>query len=205
VVVWLAESGNEKMIRFGFIGVAIVFVVIGFYFTTGKSNVKQEVGPLQSDIHVQVLTRAGQNQNPIIIVAKPYNGQQLLIKYEVQIENQFYLKVLESISLNSIVKELLVHDSEIWVRTERERLLFSRNLDVLKQVKNFPSSIKEMDNDFQIIETNPVIVELTDQHHHTFTIELSGRKQPQAIESLSVEHSIWLIVYKDNFQIANGT
>jgi hypothetical protein len=201
----LKESKREKTLRFVLIGLCVLVVFGGFVYSSNSSLQVDESG---QSIHAEVLTAGNREQNPVIAVAKMAQDQPVLIIYELDRSNQYYFKVLHSVSLQKRVKKIgLTKDKDgIWVQLDKKQwVLFSRSLEVLQEKKDVPSSVMSSKQPFKYDEHHELIDISFREDKDPIQLDLSDQKaEPAEVHSLSVDQPIWLVVLQEDLVLAQG-
>jgi hypothetical protein len=201
----LKESKREKSLRFGLIGLCVLVVFGGFVYSTDSSERVDESG---QSIHAEVLTAGSREQNPVIAVAKMAQDQPVLIIYELDRSNQYYFKVLHSVSLQKRVKKIgLTKGKEgIWVQLDKKHwVLFSKSLEVLQEKKEPPSSVFSSKKPFKYDEHHQLIDISLIEKEDPIQLDLSDHKaEPVEVHSLSVDQPLWLVVLQEDLVLAQG-
>lgn len=201
----MKESKREKTLRFVLIGLCVLVVFGGFVYSSNSSLQVDESG---QSIHAEVLTAGNREQNPVIAVAKMAQDQPVLIIYELDRSNQYYFKVLHSVSLQKRVKKIgLTKGKEgIWVQLDKKQwVLFSRSLEVLQEKKDVPSSVISSKQPFKYDEHHQLIDISFREDKDPIQLDLSDQKaEPAEVHSISVDQSIWLVVLQEDLVLARG-
>ncbi|WP_341356834.1 hypothetical protein [Rossellomorea sp. y25] len=201
----MKESKREKTLRFVLIGLCILVVLGGFVYS---SNSREHVMVPEQPIHAEVLSAGNGERNPIIAVAKMAQDQPVLIMYELDRGNQYYFKVLHSVSLKKTVKMLgLTKDKNgIWVQLDKKQwVLFSESLEVLQEKKDAPSSMISSQHPFEYNERDQLIDISFNEDKDPIQLDLSDRKaEPVQVHSLAVDQSLWLVVLQEDLVLAQG-
>jgi hypothetical protein len=201
----LKESKREKTLRFVLIGLCVLVVFGGFVYSSDPSERVDESG---QSIHAEVLTAGSREQNPVIAVAKMAQDQPVLIIYELDRSNQYYFKVLHSVSLQKRVKKIgLTNDKDkIWVQLDKKQwVLFSKSLEVLQEKKDAPSSVISSKQLFEYNEDNQLIDVSFREGKDPISLDLSDQEaDPVEVHSLSVDKSLWLVVLQEDLVLAQG-
>ncbi len=195
----LEETHRQKIIRYILIGIGILFVIVGISAREGSQNSKK---PASRPMIVQVLNEAEENKNPFVVVAKKQDDQQLLIKYEIDLANQYYFRVIESITLQDSIIEVFTNGSNIWIQTEKhDWLRLSETLKVIESHSDTPTNVESSDKPFTILEQEPVVIEVVSDNER-YKIETKSDTLLKSIHSISIDESVWLLVYDDHIAIA---
>lgn len=201
----LKESKREKTLRFVLIGLCVLVVSLGFVYS---SNYSERVDVSGQSIHAEVLTAGHREQNPVIIVTKMEQDEPVLIIYELDRSNQYYFKVLHSVSLQKRVKKIgLTKDKDgIWVQLDKKQwVLFSKSLEVLQEKKDAPSLMISSKQPFKYDEHHQLIDISFREDKDPIQLDLSNQKaEPVEVHSLSVDQSLWLVVFQEDLVLAQG-
>ncbi|PFA69690.1 hypothetical protein CN378_02675 [Bacillus sp. AFS015802] len=201
----MQESKREKFLRYILIGLCLLVVLGGFLYTSTSSEVVDETDP---SVHAQVLAGGDERHNPVIAVAKIVEKQPVLVIYEIQRENQYYFKVLHSVSLHHPAKKLGITKeiNGVWAQLEKKKwVLFSDSLEVLEERKSAPSSIITSGHPFQIQEKTRFISIPKGDEEDPVLLDLSDRNgKPEEIHSLSEDDSLWLVVFGKELVLARS-
>ncbi|MGM0853538.1 MAG: hypothetical protein ACQEWI_13140 [Bacillota bacterium] len=201
----MKESKREKTLRFVLIGLCVLVVFGGLVYSSTSSEQVDESG---QSIHAEVLTAGNKEQNPVIAVAKMAQDQPVFIIYELDRSNQYYFKVLHSVSLQKRVKMIgLTKDKEgIWVQLDKKQwVLFSKSLEVLQEKKVAPSSVISSKQPFKYNEHKQLIDISFRENKDPIQLDLSDQKdEPVEVHSLSVNKSLWLVVLQEDLVLAQG-
>ena len=201
----MKESKREKTLRFVLIGLCVLVVFGGFVYSSDSPERVDESG---QSIHAEVLTAGNREQNPVIAVAKMAQDQPVLIIYELDRSNQYYFKVLHSVSLQKRVKKIgLTKDKDgIWVQLDKKQwVLFSNSLEVLQEKKDAPSSVISSKQPFKHEENKHVIDVSFKENKDPISLDWTGQKaDPVEVHSLSADKSLWLVVLQEDLVLAQG-
>ncbi|MCR8850911.1 hypothetical protein NQ095_21065 [Rossellomorea sp. SC111] len=198
----MQELNRDKFLRYLLIGICLLVVLGGFLYSSSSEKVDE----MEPTIHAEVLSRGDEHHNPVIALAKVVEEQPVLVIYEIDQQNQYYFKVLHSVSLHNTVKTLGVTKEQngIWVQLEEKKwILFSESLEVLQERDSAPSTVISSRQSFHIQEgtgfisiprgADDVQLDLTDK---------SG--EPKEIHSLSGDDSVWLVVFQKDIVLARS-
>lgn len=201
----MKESKREKTLRFALIGLCVLVVLGGFVYSTDFSERVDESG---QSIHAEVLSAGNREQNPIIVVAKMAQDQPVLIIYELDRSNQYYFKVLHSVSLQKRVKKIGLSKGKegIWVQLDKKQwVLFSKSLEVLQEKKEAPSSVISSKQPFTYDEHHQLIDISLREDKDPVQLDVSDQKaEPAEVHSLSVDQPLWLVVLQEDLVLAQG-
>ncbi|WP_044339443.1 hypothetical protein [Rossellomorea aquimaris] len=201
----MKESIREKNLRLVLIGLCLLIVLGGFVYSSASSE--QADVPEQS-IHAEVLSAGNGERNPVIAVAKMVQDQPVLIIYELDRSNQYYFKVLHSVSLKKTVKKVGITKEEngIWVQLDNKQwVLFSDSLEVLQEEKEAPSRLISSQQPFEYDEQDQMIGISLRGNKDLIELDLSDRKaEPVEVHPLSVDESLWLVVFQEDLVLAQG-
>ncbi|WRP05741.1 hypothetical protein U9J35_17765 [Rossellomorea aquimaris] len=201
----MKESKREKTLRFLLIGLCVLVVFGGFVYS---SNSSLQVDDSGQSIRAEVLSAGNREQNPVIAVAKMAQDQPVLIIYELDRSNQYYFKVLHSVSLQKSVKKIgLTKDKDrIWVQLDKKQwVLFSKSLEVLQEKKDAPSTVISSKQPFKYDEHNQLIDLSFRENKDPIQLDWSDQKaEPVEVHSLMVDKSLWLVVLQEDLVLAQG-
>ncbi|MCA1057426.1 hypothetical protein LCL96_00665 [Rossellomorea aquimaris] len=199
----MQESKREKRLRFLLIGLCLLVVLGGFLYS---SNSSKKVDGKTSSIQAEVLSKGSETENPVIAVAKMVEEQPVLVIYELDRNNQFFFKVLHSVSLQNTVKTMSIakEHNGIWVQLEEKNwVLFSESLEVLQEREDGPSSVTTSRHPFNIEEDG--FIGIPRDEGESLRLNLSNRSgKPNDIHSLSVDDSIWMVVFQKDLVLARS-
>ncbi|WP_201715889.1 hypothetical protein [Rossellomorea arthrocnemi] len=200
----MQESKREKFLRYLLIGLCLLVVLGGYLYSSSSSGKGDGIEP---SIHAEVLSRGDGNHNPVIAVAKVVEKQPVLVIYELDRNNQYYFKVLHSVSLHNPVKSLGItkEHNGIWVQLEKKKwIFFSDSLETLREKDSEPASITSSRRSFHIQE-NTGFISIPEDDAKSDRLDLSERKEkPKEIHSLSEDDSLWLVVFEKDLVLARS-
>ncbi|KPL59175.1 hypothetical protein [Rossellomorea vietnamensis] len=198
----MQESKRDKLLRYLLIGICLLVVLRGFLY----SSTSEKAGEMKPAIHAEVLSRGDEHHNPVIAVAKMVEEQPVLVIYEIDQKNQYYFKVLHSVSLHNPVKMLGVTKEQngIWVQLEEKKwILFSESLEVLQERDSAPDSVISSRQSFHIQEDTGFIS--IPQGAVDVQLDLTDKSgEPKEIHSLSGDDSVWLVVFQKEMVLARS-
>ncbi|MEI2666609.1 hypothetical protein [Rossellomorea sp. LJF3] len=198
----MQESKREKFLRFLLIGICLLVVLGGFLYSSSSDKVEE----IKPSIHAEVLSRGDESRNPVIAVAKMLEEQPVLVIYEIDQKNQYYFKVLHSVSLHKPVKTLRVtkEHNGIWVQMEEKKwILFSEGLEVLQERESDPSTVTSSGEAFQIQKDTGLIS--ISRGSRDVQLDLTDKSgEPKEIHSLSGDDSVWLVVFQKDMVLARS-
>ncbi|MCA1065969.1 hypothetical protein QTG56_10575 [Rossellomorea sp. AcN35-11] len=198
----MIESTREKTLRMGLIGLCVLIVLGGLFYSSSQVTVPER------SVHAEVLSAGGEDRNPVIAVAKMVQDQPVLVIYEIDKRNQYYFKVLHSVSLKKSVKELGVtkDKSGIWAQVDQGQwILFSPSLDVLEERKKSPSSMISSQQSFEYDEHDQLLDISLRERKDPIRVKVSdGEGVPAEVHSLSEDRSLWLVVLPEDLLLAQG-
>ena len=195
----MQESNREKFLRYLLIGLCMLVVLGGFIYSSDSSEKADGKTP---SIQAEVLSVGSETKNPVIAVAKMVEEQPVLVIYELDRNNQYYFKVLHSVSLHNKVKtmSLAKEHNGIWVQLEKRKwALFSDSLEVVKERKDAPSHVTTSRNPFS--QEKGGIISLPG----SIRLDLSGKSvEPNEIHSISEDDSLWMVVFEKDLVLAKS-
>ncbi|WGG44813.1 hypothetical protein [Rossellomorea sp. DA94] len=198
----MQESKREKFLRYLLIGICLLVVLGGSLYSSSSDKVEE----IKPSTHAQVLSRGDESRNPVIAVAKVVEEQPVLVIYEIDQKNQYYFKVLHSVSLHNPVKTLRVtkEHNGVWVQMEEKKwILFSESLEVLQERESEPSSVTSSRQPFHIQEgTGLISIPRGSRDVRLVLTDKSG--EPEEIHSLSGDDSVWLVVFQKDMVLARS-
>lgn len=198
----MQESKREKVLRYLLIGICLLVVLGGFLYSSSSDKVEE----IEPTIHAEVLSRGDGSRNPVIAVAKVVEEKPVLVIYEIDQKNQYYFKVLHSVSLHNAVKMLRTtkEHNGVWVQMEEGKwVLFSESLEVLQERKSDPSSVTSTRQPFHIQEDTGFIS--ISRESRDVRLDLTDKNgEPKEIHSLSEDDSVWLVVFQKDMVLARS-
>ena len=201
----MQESNREKFLRYLLIGLSLLVVAGGFLYSSTSS---EQVDERSSTIHAEVLTEGNDNRNPVIAVAKVVEKQPVLVIYELDRNNQYYFKVLHSVSLHNEVKTMGIpkEHNGVWVQLEEKKwVLFSDTLEDLRESKSTPSSIISSRKPFRNQEDPGMIRIPRNDNADQIELDLADRNEkPKEVHSLFEDDSLWLVIFQKDLVLAKS-
>ena len=200
----MQESNREKFLRYLLIGLCLLVVLGGFLYSSDPS---EKVDGKTPSIQAEVLSVGSEDKNSVIAVAKVVEEQPVLVIYELDRNNQYYFKVLHSVSLHNKVKTMSMakEHNGIWVQFEAGKwVLFSESLEVMQERKNGPLSTATSRHPFHNGEGDGFI-HISMEEGNPVRLNLpSSREKPKEIHSLSEDDSLWMIVFQKDLVLARS-
>ncbi len=203
----MKESKREKTVRLILIVLCLLVVLVGIvYSSPSKERIEKNDDQM---LRVEVLSEQTENHNPVIAVVKKVQDQPVLIIYEIDRENNYYFKVLDSVSLNKTAKKLMVSKDEngIWVKVDTKQwILFSKSLEVLQKVEKEPENIYSDNQPFKFNHKDHIVSINQRDSNKEIQLDLSKQdvNQPKAIYSLAHDDSLWLVLFQEDMLIAKS-
>lgn len=178
----MVESRRDKFIRLLFILFFISIVIFGF-FLRYKEFLIDEEKPLNEV--ALVLHPSTGTDNPQIIMYRQHDGQHFLVKYEIDINNNYFFRTLQAVELNHSVDELFKDKEEgFWLSSNGKFYYFDLNLtqhERLEQYIGETTAVPYMDEEGTITVSS-----------HQFVANEIGKIRQ--IHSLSKNGDIWLVL-----------
>jgi hypothetical protein len=198
----LKESKRERKIRLVLIVGAFFFIIIGFLLPSSpeKRQTDQAKIPL---IQAQIIKKADADTNPVVVVSRIVDKQQLLILYEIEKNNDYFFNAQKSISLNDEIKKLFLDENKtgIWAQTvSNEWILFSHSLETLQRSKEMPVEMSSSSVNFTYKSSSQLITVISKED-----VNISLTKSDKPMEVHLIAPSLWLVIFEDELQIAKGS